>query len=378
MLNLCPGPTHIPQAVLKAYGQAKTNPDIDHKYTQYQRQVENQISQLLHTKAVSFFMVGEALLALEAAVNSIIQPGDRVLVISNGVYGQGFQDFVNFVKAEVVLYESDWRRGINLNDLKAFLENDHDFQVATFVHCETPTGITNDIHGIGQILNSYNILSIVDSVSAIGGEYINFDQAKVDVLLGGSQKCFSAPVGLASVTLSKRAIEHMENRHSPIPSFYANFQSYLSFDDPHFDFPYTMNDQAIYAMDVAIKQAIDSDFANKHQKWAEATRQLFKEAGFELYAKDHASNTLTSVLLPESVSSLDVMKLVKDEGILITKGDGPQGERLLRIAHMGSNMEVKYFQKMYHALDKSFHHLGIKYQGELEEKFMLSDIAKNY
>ncbi|KAA9301943.1 alanine--glyoxylate aminotransferase family protein [Aerococcus sanguinicola] len=374
MLNISPGPSHVSDKVLKAFAQSKTNTDLDHDYTKYQRQVEKKVSQVLQTDAPSFFMVGEALITLEAAIFSMVEAGDRVLILSNGVYGAGFADFVRFVGGQPVLFEQDWRHGLALDELESFLASDHDFQVATFVHCETPTGISNDIHGIGQLLHRYGILSIVDSVSGIGGEAIDFDRAQVDVLLGGSQKCLSAPVGIGTVTLSQNALDQLDQRESPIPSFYSNFKSYLSFDNDHFDFPYTMSENLVYAMDAALDQTLSYDFAAKHDKWAENTRKIFQEAGFELYAKDHPANTLTAVLLPEGFNSFDVMAEVKKEGILIVSGDGPLGERILRIAHMGSNMEVDYFDAMYQALDKAFQKLGIPSQISLAEAFRSSQL----
>ena len=101
------------------------------------------------------------------------------------------------------------------------LQRDHDFKYATLVHCDTPTGVKNNLSKICRLLNEYGILSVVDSVAGMGQE-IRGDDWKIDVLLGGSQKAFSAPTGLTTVTLSNRAKEVMESRRAPVVGFYCN------------------------------------------------------------------------------------------------------------------------------------------------------------
>lgn len=164
-------------------------------------------------------MLGEGMIGLEAAIINLVEKGDRVLVLNNGVFGAGFADFVKFYEGEPTIYEDDFRRGFDIEKLKKFLEKDHDFKVATMVHCETPSGITNDVKSICNLLNSYGILTIVDTVSGMGGEEFDFDDYKVDIALGGSQKCISAPTGLTLVTISdraKKAIKERKNQFHPI------------------------------------------------------------------------------------------------------------------------------------------------------------------
>lgn len=216
MKILSAGPTSISKEVMAEMGKIHTNPDLDPSYTEFHRNVEKKISKILKTDATSFLMLGEAIMGLEAAVINIVDKGDRVLVLHNGYFGKGFSEYVEDVGATPVELKFDYRRGIDVEELKKYLEKDSDFKAATFVHCETPFGITNDIEKIGKLLNSYNILSIVDSVSGIGGEEIDFDDYKLDVLIGGSQKVLSAPTGLTTITLSSRAKEEIAKKKSSV------------------------------------------------------------------------------------------------------------------------------------------------------------------
>lgn len=372
MKILCAGPTSIDKKVLEKMGESKTNPDLDPNYEKFHRECENKISKLLHTKATSFFMLGEAIICLEASICSLMEKGERVLVIYNGFFGEGFADYVENFGGIAYKYRADFEKGINVDELGEFLKKDHDFKIATMVHCETPSGITNDIKSICSLLKEYGILTIVDSVSAIAGEYINFDDFNVDVLIGGSQKCLSAPVGIGIITISEKAKEKIKNRTEKVPSYYMNFENYYNFKSA--PFPYTMNENLIYAMDEAINQALNSDFVTIHKKYAENTREIFLKCGFELYPKDSFSNTLTAVKTPENITSENILEQMRKRDIVISKGVGNMAEKIFRIGHMGHNIDRENFKAMYKALDESFKELGVKTKSSLYDEFIKSDI----
>lgn len=368
MKILCAGPTSIDQRVMEVMGKSLTNPDIDPEYEKKHRQVEKKISQLLKTEATSFIMLGEGMIGLEGAICNLVEEGDRVLVLNNGVFGAGFADFVKFYGGESYIYEDDFRRGFDIEKLKKFLEKDHDFKVATMVHCETPSGITNDVKTICRLLNSYGILTVVDTVSGMGGEEFDFDDYKVDIALGGSQKCISAPTGLTLVTISERAKKAIRDRKKPVPSYYMNFENYYAYSDG-FAFPYTMNENLTYALDLALDLLFEKDSLGLHKKYAEITREIFEKAGFELYAKDSRSNTLTAVMVPEGYIAEDIIGALREKGILISKGAGDIFEKVFRIGHMGNNIFYENFLELYEKLDEVFGELGIKTRVSLKEEF---------
>lgn len=368
MKILCAGPTSIDNRVMEVMGKSLTNPDIDPEYEKKHRQVEKKISKLLKTEAASFIMLGEGMIGLEGAICNLVEEGDRVLVLNNGVFGAGFADFVAFYGGESYIYEDDFRRGFDIEKLKKFLEKDHDFKVATMVHCETPSGITNDVKTICRLLNSYGILTVVDTVSGMGGEEFDFDDYKVDIALGGSQKCISAPTGLTLVTISERAKKAIRDRKKPVPSYYMNFENYYAYSDG-FAFPYTMNENLTYALDSALDILFEKDSLALHKKYAEVTREIFEKAGFELYAKDSRSNTLTAVMVPEGYIAEDIIGALREKGILISKGAGDIFEKVFRIGHMGNNISYENFLELYEKLDEVFGELGIETRVSLKEEF---------
>lgn len=367
MKILCAGPTSISQEVLNAMSISKTNPDLDPEYVTYHRSVEKKVSDILNTEATSFFMLGEGILGLEASIISLVEPNDRVLVLSNGFFGAGFADYVNFAGADPTLLEFDYRHGIDVAELEKFLEKDHDFKVATFVHCETPSGITNDLKAITNALNKYGIISIADCVSSFGGEEINFDDSGLDVLLGGSQKCISAPVGISIVTISQRAKKVIEERNTPVKSYYLNFKNYYDFKGS--PFCYTWNENLIYSIDVALDELINKDSISLHKKYAQITREIVEKAGLELYAKDYFSNTVTAVLMPNNINAQILLDEMKKHDIAISKGVGSLSEKIFRIGHMGQNISEDNFKALFKALDESFKTLGVELKTSLFNEF---------
>lgn len=331
------GPTSVHPDVLKASQRPLKNTDLDKDYVAFQRETEQKISKLLHTEAKSFIMLGEAMLGLDGAMASLVEPGDRVLVISNGPFGEGFHDMAQRYGAETVSFSGDLRRGINLDDLEEFLVKDHDFKLATLVHCETPSGITNDVHRIGRLLHHHGILSVVDSVSGMGGERFDFDEARVDVAIGGTQKCLSALTGLTLITLSSRAIEALKSRRMPVAGFYANFENYLGSSEG-FEFPYTQSDTLVNALDEALNRTLASDYIARHKAFAERTRRFFRELGYELYAKDSHSNTVTTVLLKGHQRTSEILDAMVKRGFMISGTMGEIAGRGIRVGHMGNNI----------------------------------------
>lgn len=225
---MTPGPTQIRDNVLLARSKERTNPDLDTGFIDFYKETCELISNLLDTKNESLILCGEGILGLEAACASLTECGDRVLVIDNGIYGKGFADFVRIYGGNPILYTKDYKNPIDVAELQSYLEKDHAFTYATLVHCDTPSGVLNDISRICPLLNKYGILTVVDSVSGSFGEEVHVDDSCIDILCGGSQKVVSAPPGLTFLTVSEVAKDRMKNRKTPIASFYANL---LSFQD---------------------------------------------------------------------------------------------------------------------------------------------------
>ncbi len=236
---MTPGPTQVRENVRMARSIATTNPDLDLAFYEEYKAICDNLSSLLHTNNASYILSGEGILGLEAACASLTESGDRVLVLDNGIFGKGFADFVKLYGGEPILYTETDKKALDVVALAQYLEQDHAFKYATVVHCDTPTGVLNPIEQICPLLKQYGILTVVDAVASMFGVEIDVDACQVDILCGGSQKALSAPPGLTMLTVSHDAISAMEQRKTPIASFYANILTFKNYYKDKW-FPYTM------------------------------------------------------------------------------------------------------------------------------------------
>ena len=335
---MTPGPTQVAENVRMARMKECTNPDLDTSFCEFYKETCELISELLGTKNETLILGGEGILGLEAACASLTEPGDKVLVIDNGLYGNGFKDFVTMYGGVPTMYTVDYKNTINIEDLEKFLEKNHDFKYATVVHCDTPSGMLNDISRICPLLKKYGIMTVVDSVSAMFGEYVNVDEFQIDLLCGGSQKAVSAPPGLTFVVISDDAKKAMHNRKTPIAAFYANLTIFDGYYEKKW-FPYTMPISDIYGLRVAFDNIKnDKDILKRHAQVADKVRTTLKEAGFTFYQNSGFSNTVTVFNVPEGMTADYILEEMKKRyGIMLAGSFGEFEGKVMRIGHMGEN-----------------------------------------
>ena len=368
---MTPGPTQVAENVRLARSLPCTNPDLDEEFVEFYKETCETISRLLHTGNETLILGGEGILGLEAACASLTEPGDKVLVLDNGIYGKGFADFVSMYGGIPDLYTVDDRNALDVAALEDFLEKSHDYKYATVVHGDTPSGMLNDIAAICPLLKSYGILTVVDSVSAMFGEELDVDASRIDLLCGGSQKVVSAPPGLTFVTLSADAKTAMKQRKTPVASFYANLTTFEHYYEEKW-FPYTMPISDIYGLRAAIDNiAADKDILKRHAAIAEAARCAIREAGLSLYLESGFSNTVTVFLVPEGVTDKDILTAMKkDHGILLAGSFGSLAGKVIRIGHMGKNANVPDMTETFDALDEVLTGLGVPLRAGLKDCFL--------
>lgn len=368
---ITPGPTYIHEDVRKAMAKEITNPDLDMNFFEFYKETCEKFKNVFQTENDVLILSGEGILGLEASCASLIEPNDKILCLDNGIFGHSFADFANIYGAEVTFYQSDYRKEINIDELEKFLQNNHDFKVATLVHCETPSGITNPVHLICPILKKYGIISVVDSVSAFGGEEIKVDEWKMDVVITGSQKCLSAAPGLTIVAISDDGWNKILNRSVPIAGFYCNLSIWKNWYENK-AFPYTPPISDIFGLREAIDRLIlDTDVLKRHEKVANATRESFKKSGLELYPFNGYSNTVTSVLVPDSIIFNELFNLIiKDYNIMIAGAFDMLENKVFRIGHMGENCREEKVYIALKALDATLRKLNFKLNSEIHKEFV--------
>lgn len=368
---MTPGPTMVAPSVLQARGREFGNPDVDTDFCEEYHALCKELAGFLDTKNEVYILGGEGILALEAACASLTEPGDRVLVIDNGIFGKGFADFVKLYGGEAVLYTVDYRRPVEIEKLRLYLEEEHDFKYATVVHCDTPSGVLNDIGAICPMLKEYGILTVVDSVASMFGEEIHVDDWNIDIICGGSQKALSAPPGLAFASVSHDAMYAMENRKTPIASFYCNLLTFQNYYEEKW-FPYTMPISDIYGLAEAVRLVKeDPDRIPRHHRIAAAVREAVKKAGLSLYLEYGDAATVTVINVPEGIKDSEIIRIMKEEhGVLIAGSFDVLSGKVIRLGHMGNNANTEDVAQMLSALTQTLNKLGFECQCDMREVFL--------
>ncbi len=370
---MTPGPVQTAENVMEARSRAFTNPDLDESFYDFYKETCDLFAKELHSSGDVYILGGEGILGLEAACASLTEPGDRVLVIDNGIFGKGFADFVSIYQGEPVLYMCDYHRPVDVNALKLFLDKDSSFKYATVVHSDTPSGVLNPVDKICPLLKSYGILTVVDTVTGMFAEELDIDASMIDIACGGSQKALSAPPGLTFVTVSKDAMEAMECRNTPVRSFYANLLAFKTYYEDKW-FPYTMPASCIYGLRTALDNLIaDTNHLYRHKCIASAVRRALVAAGLELYLEDGYASSVTVINVPEGLEDSQILgRMRTGYGIMIAGCFDILAGKVIRIGHMGNNANVTDVAETLDALGKVLTEFGFKCKAGMKEVFLNS------
>lgn len=269
------------------------------------------------------------------------------------------------------LYHADYENTLDVDALAEYLKDHHDYAYATVVHCDTPSGMLNDISRICPLLKQYGILTVVDSVSGMFGERVCVDDFQIDLLCGGSQKAVSAPPGLTFVVVSDDAKEKMKNRKTPIASFYANLMTFDGYYEKKW-FPYTMPISDIYGLRAAFNLiAGDKTLYERHARIGSATRAAVKEAGLKLHLQSGYSNTVTVFDIPECTDAKSILDEMRTKYNIMLAGSFDElSGKVIRIGHMGENARLEHMVPALEALSATLTDLGVTLQGNLADLFL--------
>ncbi|MEM1983457.1 MAG: alanine--glyoxylate aminotransferase family protein [Sulfolobales archaeon] len=361
---LTPGPTEIPYRVRVSLLRETSNPDLDPEFLNTYNKTRDLLKELIGGRSSSLYILsGEAILGLEAAIANTIRKGDKVVVISNGVYGEGFADFVkSYGGIPISVGGSDWRRSINIHELDTVLQKNKDVVAVTLVHCDTPSALLNDISEISKVVRGYDSLLIVDAVSSIGGTPINFDLNGLDIVIGGSQKVLNTPPGLTIIAVSRRAWERMDEvKYS---GYYLNLRLWRDMLDGQGVFPHTMSDVLIYALNESLKMIFEEGLENvykRHELVRDASWRSLEVLKLEPYPseKRFSSPTVTAFLIPAGIDERELRdRLWIKYGVMVAGSWGKLQGKVIRVGHMGVQASRTHLLIAYTALGKALGELG--------------------
>ena len=350
---MIPGPVTVSEDVLEKMACQMFN-HRGPRYAELLTEVSEGIAWSLGTKGEVHVVTGSGTAGLEFAQINCIHPGDRVLSLSNGVFGERLADMAKIFGKSIRVFEKPYGRGILAGDVKAELENGK-YDVVTCVFNESSTAVRNPIKEIAKEVKKSGALLIVDNVSGLGMDY-HMDEWGVDITITATQKALGVPPGLSFAAFSERARE--KAKKAPTRSYYFDYGTYVKYREKGQP-PFTPCISAMVATGHVLgkirKTGLDA-FNSLHSRRAEAVRKASGEIGLPLFAQEgFRSDTLTAIEHPKSEEIREKMKTT--HRVLLGGGQKHLAGKIFRIGNMG-DISREDFERVFLALGDALRGAG--------------------
>jgi alanine-glyoxylate transaminase/serine-glyoxylate transaminase/serine-pyruvate transaminase len=335
-----PGPSDIPPRVLAALG-APTVGHLDPYFLQIMDETQTMLRQLFRTEnQLTLAVSGTGSAGMETCVVNLVEPGDRILVCVNGVFGTRMADVAGRAQAQVTTIERPFGEVFTTDEVAEAVKRTSP-KVVAIVHAETSTGARQPLEEISKIVHDAGGLLLVDCVTSLGGLPVEIDAWQIDAAYSGTQKCLSCPPGLAPVTFSTRGLEVIQTRKAKIQSWYLDMKMVANYWSDksrayHHTAPINMNYALHEALRIVHEEGLEARF-DRHRRNHLALRAGLEALGVEFaVAEPYRLPMLNAAKIPAGVDDKAVRaQLLNEFGIEIGGGLGPMAGKTWRIGLMG-------------------------------------------
>ncbi|HEV8574964.1 MAG TPA: alanine--glyoxylate aminotransferase family protein [Dehalococcoidia bacterium] len=366
-----PGPTPVPPDIL----QAVAHPMVNHRGREFAALITRVAERLKDFYATSndvLILSASGTGGLEAAVVNTLSPGDKVLSVSIGSFGERFAAIADTYGADVIPLQYEWGQAASPHEVRRALEEHPEVTAVLLTHNETSTGVTNPLEEIARAVRDAATspesrvpsppLLLVDAVSSLGAIPLETDGWGLDVVVTGSQKGWMVPPGLAFVSMSERAWRAYEK--AKMPRFYLDLGRHRD-TLAKGQTPWTPTMSIFFGLDVALERMVEEGMERiftRHASIARTVRQGVKAMGLELLCEDErfASDTVTAVRCPEGIEVSDLRTTIEDDhNVVLAGGQGKLQGKIFRIGHLGLVDEADIRETL-EALEQSLSKLGFR------------------
>lgn len=357
MIPMVPGPVSVPREILNAGALDFGSADLEPEYVSLYLETERLLQEIMRTRSRVVIQTGEGMLGLWTAMKSTLRAGDRVLALSTGLFGEGFADMARSIGCETRL--EAFGDDETLRDFERVERAVREFRpkMITMVQNETPSGTMNPVREVGEIKERLGVpLLCVDVVSGVGGTDVRVDEWKVDLALGGSQKCLSAPAAMSFLSVSEAAWEAVrevgyEGYEALAPFRTAAETGY---------FPYTPYWQGTAQLKRACELVVEEGVENcvaRHERMARYCRERVREMDLELFPAEGAapSPTVTAVKVPAYMTWERLDRDLRTQGMAVGGNYGRLAGRVFRLGHMGSQANMNLLKEAMDILETVVH-----------------------
>ena len=338
-----PGPSDVHPRVLSAIARP-TIGHLDPEFVVLMDEIKTLLKKTFRTKnRLTLPLSAPGSAAMEAAFANLVEPGDKVIICVNGVFGARMAENVSRMKGELVTVEDDWGQAVSAEKLEAELRVNPDTKLVGFVHAETSTGVKSDVETLCRVVHDHGCLSIVDAVTALGGVELETDLWNADVVYSGSQKCLSCPPGLSLITFSELAAEKIQSRNSAIQSWFLDMSLLMAYWDGEGarTYHHTAPVNSMYGLHESLLMLHEEGLENsweRHQAMHKLLVVGLENLGFSYVVEKECDRLpqLNTVKLPSSLDEKKIRsRLLEEYNLEIGAGLGTFAGNVWRIGLMG-------------------------------------------
>jgi alanine-glyoxylate transaminase/serine-glyoxylate transaminase/serine-pyruvate transaminase len=340
---LGPGPSDVHQRVLDAMARPTVG-HLDPRFGEMMEEMKTLLRYAYQTEnALTFPISAPGSVGMESCFVNLVEPGDKVIVCSNGVFGRRMVENVKRTRGELVLIEDAWGAAVDPQKLEDALKANPDTKIVAFVHAETSTGVESDAKLLTEIAHRYGALVIVDAVTSLGCVPLMVDEWGIDAIYSGSQKGLSCTPGLSPVSFGERAIAKLKARGVPVQSWFMDLNLVLGYwSDSKRTYHHTAPINALYGLHESLVMLAEEGLENswaRHRRNHLALLAGLQALGLELLVAEKSRlPQLNAVVVPEGVSEPQVRADMLDKhGIEIGAGLGDLAGKIFRIGLMGTS-----------------------------------------
>ena len=366
-LLMGPGPSDVSPRVLAALAQP-TLGHLDPEFVSLMDRIQSLLQKALFTEnKITLPISAPGSAGMECCFVNLLEPGDKVVIAVNGVFGGRMAEVARRCGAVPVLVEDPWGRAVDPQKVEDTLKKNTHAKVFAFVHSETSTGALSDGETLCRLGHKYDCLNLVDAVTSLGGVPLQVDAWGIDALYSGTQKCLSCPPGLSPVTFSERAMDQVRNRKKPIQSWFLDLNLLTGYwgdgaQSQKRAYHHTAPVNALYALHEALIHLVEEEGVEASWKRHLKNHELLK-AGLEhlgltfVVPQSERLPQLNAVTIPPGVNDAQVRKNLLDKHqIEIGAGLGPLAGKIWRIGLMGETCREHKIEALLKALKTELAH----------------------
>lgn len=360
-----PGPSDVNPRILEAMSRP-TIGHLDPEFVAMMDEMKGLLRYAFQTDhALTMPVSAPGSAGMETCFVNLVEPGDKVVVCQNGVFGGRMKENVERCGATAIMVEDEWGKPVDPNKVEEALKANPEVKLVAFVHAETSTGAISDAKTLAEISHKHDCLIIADCVTSLGGSPLKVSEWGLDAVYSGTQKCLSCTPGLSPVTFSEQAVEVVKNRNSKVQSWFMDLNLVLGYwgGGGKRAYHHTAPINALYGLHEALVVLKEEGIENawkRHDVNHQALRAGFEAMGLS-FVVDQASRLpqLNSVSIPEGVDDAAVRsRLLNEYNLEIGAGLGPMAGKIWRVGLMGFASNRKNVLMCLGALDAVLDDMG--------------------